>query len=108
MARRLLGHDNMTGITTYHDFDETTGTTYIHEVQDVKGILDFTKRLANDSEYKRKGIKSDWYHFATVPLTVLNEIRIKYGFDWNKKDDLNHIERIIKTEYKKLLTVDKI
>lgn len=108
MPRRLIDRDPLTGIATYHHYDPGTDVTHIEEVQDVQGILEHTKRLANDGDYKRKGIKEDWYHFATVPNTVLMEILTKHRLDWRRSEDLPKIERLLQSEYKKLLTVNRI
>lgn len=107
MSKRLLEYDPLTQTSTYFEADGS-GKFLISQQQDVQAILKYTKRLANDSSYKRQGIKSDWYHFATVPNTVLHEILVKYNLDWNNKDDLPKIEKIIQRDYKALLTVDKI
>lgn len=108
MSKRILDYDPLTKTKTIHHYDWQTDTTHIETVQDVSGILKRTKALANDSSYKRQGIKSDWYHFATVPNVVLLELKTKYGLDYNNKDDLPKIEKVISTDYKYLLTVDKI
>jgi hypothetical protein len=107
MSKRLLEYDPTTRTSTYFEADGS-GKFLISQQQDVQAILKHTKQLANDSSYKRQGIKSDWYHFATVPNTVLHEILVKYNLDWNNKDDLPKIEKIIQRDYKALLTVDKI
>ena len=108
MSKRILGYDPLTKTTTNHYYDNSTGKTYVEEVQDVSAHLERARRLANDPSYKRKGIKEDWYHFATVPNSVLVELKTKYGLDWTKKDDLKKIEQVLQRDYKKLLTVDKI
>ncbi len=107
MSKRLLEYDPMTGISTWFEGYGNDGFK-VAQTQDVKKILDRNKRLANDGSYKRQGIKEDWYHFATVPVTVLHEILMKYNLDWANKDDLPKIEKILQRDYKKLLTVDKV
>ena len=74
----------------------------------MRGILDHNKRLANDSSYKQRGIKEDYYHFATVPNVVLMEMMEKHHLDWRRNEDLPMIEKLLSRDYKKLLTVDKI
>lgn len=106
--KKLLSVDPFTGVKTYHEYDHSTGQTHITESQDVEKLLNYTKTLANDTSYKSKGIKSDWYHFATVPNTVIVEIKNKHGLDVFKKDDLPKIERLLQSEYRKLLTVNRI
>lgn len=107
MAKRLLDYDPLTKTTTWFEGDGKDGFKICQE-QDVQAILDRNQRLANDSEYKRRGIKEDWYHYATVPNTVLHEILMKYNLDWNNKDDLPKIEKVLQQDYKKLLTVNRI
>ena len=106
--KKLINHDAFTGVNTYHEYDHSSGKTFITESQDVEQVLNYTKTLANDSSYKSKGIKNDWYHFATVPNTVIMEIKNKHGLDVFKKDDLPKIERLLQSEYRKLLTVNRI
>lgn len=107
MSKRLLEYDPVTGISTWFDGDGHNGFK-VAQTQDVQPILERNKRLANDESYKRKGIKEDWYHFATVPVTVLHEILMKYNLDWANKDDLPKIEKILQRDYKKLLTVSRV
>lgn len=108
MAKRLLGVDPLTGIRTFHHYDHATGKTHIEESQDCSKILKYTQTLANDSSYKRRGIKSDWYHFATLPMAVVLELKDKYHLDVFNDDDLAKIEKVIARDYKRLLTVDKL
>lgn len=108
MTKRLLEYDPLTKTTTWFESDGSGKNVRICQQQDVEEVLKYTKRLANDSSYKRKGIKEDWYHFATVPTTILHEILNKHHLRWDRKEDLPKIERILQRDYKKLLTVDKI
>lgn len=106
--KRILSLDQATRTQTNHVYDPATGKTHIETVQDCQPIIEHCKRLANNPEYKRQGIKEDWYHFATVPNEILIEIRQKYGLNFMAKDDLPKIEKVLARDYKKLLTVDKI
>ena len=108
MTIRLFSYDPLTKTSVYHHYDHDSKKTYLETVQDVEGILKHCKTLANDSSYKRQGIKEEYYHFATVPNTVLLKIKAEHNLDYNKREDLPKIEVILKRDYKKLLTVDKI
>ena len=108
MTKQLFDVNPHTREVTYHHYDEATDITMIEVVQDAQPYIERSKRLANNPEYKRAGIKQDWYHFASVPNTVLVELKQKYHLDWTKKDDLQKIEKVLARDYKKLLTVDKI
>lgn len=109
MSKRLLDYDPLTGIRTFHDFDHSTNQTIITQVQDVDAILNINKAMANDTSYKQKGIKEDWYHFATVPMLVLQQIMEKYNISIFNNDDLPKFEKILASnEYRYLRTVDRI
>ena len=54
MAKRLLDYDKLTRTAVYHDYDHETKQTIITEVQDVEHYLERNKKLANDSDYKKK------------------------------------------------------
>lgn len=107
MSKKLLEYDPLTKTHTWFE-GNGDGSFKICQQQDVEAILKTTKRLANDSSYKQQGIKKDWYHFATVPTTVLHKILVKHNLRWDNKDDLPKIEKILARDYKALLTVDKI
>lgn len=109
MSKRLMDYDPVTKTATYHDYDHLTGKTHIETVQDCSAILEHNKRMRNNRTVSRFNQKEDYYHFATVPNTVLYEFLTKYGLDWQKAEDLPKIEKLIQSrEYKKLLTVDKV
>jgi hypothetical protein len=105
---KILNYDPQTGITDYFEGDGKGGFT-IHSSQDTRNIIKHNKERQNNDEYKRAGIKSDHYHFARVPNIVLMEWKRKYNIDWNRKEDLPRIEKLLNSpDYKYLRTVSKI
>lgn len=91
MSRQLLDHDEITGITTYHDYDEDTDTTYIDTEQDCSDILDLNKAQRNEGFDKR----SDLWHAATIPAVVQMEWIIKYGIDLMNPDHMDGVKRLL-------------
>lgn len=107
--KRLVDVDSLTGIETWHDYDHDAKKTYITQVQDIQPILERNKALALDDRYKKQGIKNDWYHFATIPTTLIVEFKTKYGLDVFNDDDLPKIEKLLQSsEYAYFRTVGKI
>lgn len=107
MSKRLMDYDPFTKTATYHDYDHSTGKTYIQQVQDCKDILERNKRKQNDSIHA--GRKDDWYHFASVPNQVIMEWKTKYNLDVFNEDDLPKIEKLLQSrEYMYLRTVNRI
>lgn len=110
MSRRFLDYDPMTKTTTWFESDGD-GKFKISQEQDVSAIIERNKRLSSDGNYKRGGIKSDWYHFATIPNTVLHDIMKKHNINplTNDANELKRLERVLASnEYRYLRTVDKI
>ena len=107
MSKRLIGYDPATGLSSWYEKD---GDNFnIGHTQDVSKHLDYAKRLRSDPDYKKGGIKNDYYHFAHVPSIALLEIKKKYGLDWTNKEDLPKFEKVLSSsEYKHLRTVDRI
>lgn len=90
--KRLLDYDPFTGVSTYHEYDPMTDRTYIETVQDVEPFLENNKRLQNDTDYSRKGIKREWWHAATIPISVQYQW-MKEGIDVMNKDHWPAVKR---------------
>lgn len=93
MTRRILDHDAMTGITTYHSYDHATKQTVIESEQDVEPIIEQNIALYNDDDYKKKGIKNSWWHVANIPNNIINKWLLEDGIDVFNK---NHFDRVKK------------
>jgi hypothetical protein len=107
--KRLIDIDPLTRTKTYHEYDHSSGVTSIETVQDIQPFLERNKRLQNDTNFKRQGIKEDWYHFATLPNVFILKLKKEFNLDVFNDDDLPKIEKLLKgSEYKYLRTVDKI
>lgn len=105
---KLLSYDPYTGIKEVFEGDGK-GNFKIQTVQDCESIVRFNKDCQNEESLKKNGIKNDFYHFARVPLTVLLEWKTKYNLDYNKKEDLPKIEKLLSSpDYKYLRTVNRI
>jgi hypothetical protein len=58
--------------------------------QDVAPIRDMAQALARDEDYSKQGIKKDEWHYARIPVVILQEMKTKYKADWYDKNDKNH------------------
>lgn len=108
MAKRLLHYDPFTGVQTHHDYDHSSKKQVITEEQNVNPILDYCKDLRNNAERKRKMMKGNYYHYATVPVTVIHEWLEKHGVDAHNPKHTAKVDALLSGPYKYLLTVDKI
>lgn len=108
MSKQFLDYDPLTKTTTWFE-GNGDGSFKVCSEQDFGAILEHNKRLANDESYKRAGIKSEWYHFATVPNSVMHKIMVEHHVNPFERDDLPRIEKILNSpDYKYLRTVNKI
>ena len=80
----FLSYDPLTGVSRFFDYDEQTGMAFVHTSQDIEPWLAQTKELAN-SGATDKGIKKDFWYYASLPPVVQLEMR-KKGIDIFSKD----------------------
>lgn len=105
---KLFDYDPYTGVKQVFEGDGN-GSFSIQQSQDCERIVRFNKACQNEGMLKKRGIANDMYHIARVPNTVLLEWKQKYNIDWNRKEDLPRIEKLLSSpDYKYLRTVDKI
>lgn len=94
--------DAVTGMTHSTDYDEDGDKTIIHSYQDVEPLLDHMTRIRNSGEAD-KGIKNDFWHYATVPMGVQVEL-LKKGIDINDKNCTKDLLRELNQNYPHLKT----
>jgi hypothetical protein len=71
---RVLDHDETTGITELYHFDPVTHGFTIETQQDISGLIELNKTIANDARGDWKG---DLHHVAHIPLVVLMDLAQK-------------------------------
>ena len=95
MDKRLLNYDALTGLFTWHSYDALTDETIISYTADSTPILDVNKKLANDSEYSKDGIKDEFWHYATIPVEVQMDWLINLGVDIYRKEDAKKVSNLL-------------
>ena len=74
--------DDWGGVEEWFHYD-SEGNTHIETVQDCEPILDFNKAAQADANYTQKGIKEEFWHYATIPVVVQLQWLNEYGHkDW--------------------------
>lgn len=91
MSKRLLDYDPVTGLKTFHDYDEIEDKTFISYEEDVEALLDRNKRLQNESS----GPLGDGVHVASIPPTVQMKWMIEYGVDLMNKGHMPAVKRLL-------------
>lgn len=92
MGKRLLDFDPLTGVATYHDYDEMTDTTVLTTVQDYSDILAANKEAANAYD-KHAARKSEFRRVASIPVGVMHEWMVKDGVDVFNRDHWPAVRR---------------
>jgi hypothetical protein len=104
MSKRLLDFDPNTGVSTFHQYDETEDKTYVSYEQDVEQILERNKRLANEAT----GKMGDMVHVASIPTVVQLKWLTEYGVDLTNKDHMPAVKRLLNSDEWRYLKVRHI
>jgi hypothetical protein len=93
----FFDYDPETGRTDYFDLDHLTGRVQIRTVEDVEPLLDLNASLRNEG-IKKISNKHGLRHYATVPMTVILELKQK-GIDFYDRNDAKRVFQEIETNY---------
>ena len=109
MTKRLLDYDPIYGVSCYMEYQPADQRVVLTHEQDVSLILDANQRDRNDTGKTSRGIKQDWWKYASVPAIVEIEWMQKYGV---QLDNPAHKQKIFELlnhpDYKYLRCTDKI
>jgi hypothetical protein len=79
--KRLLDFDPLSGMRTWHDYDDATETTIISYEEDVQPVLDSNK----DAQNEQHGRMGDMVHVASIPPSVQMKWWVEKGVAvWNQ------------------------
>jgi hypothetical protein len=99
-------YDPFTGMVEHNVADEETGLVTVRKEQDVSGLLDRNKEIANWGETDG-GIKSGMWLYCSIPLAVQYELLTKHGVNCQKKADWPRMFDLINRDYPYLKTTRK-
>lgn len=103
----LFDHDPETGLTEYFDYDPIKDQVAITTTQDVTGFLDRMNAIRNDPDISAKGIKEEWWYYASIPPIVELQLKEK-GLSIYDKNATKAILQEINTNFPYLKATDKI
>ena len=95
MKRRLIAEDPITGIATFHEYNPDTDETTLIYVGDDGPCLEENKRLANDDEYTKNGIKQEFWRYASIPPSVQLKWLTEKGVDVYNKEHGKAVGRLV-------------
>lgn len=94
----------MTGLATYHHFDEETKKSIISYSQDVSATVDLSETIANDGNSTKRGLKESMLHYAHIPDIVALKMKFEDGVDPFDANNSKKVFDLINTKYKRLKT----
>lgn len=80
---------------TWFSYDSQTDETIISYTADSSPILEVNKKMANDAEYTKEGMKQEFWHYATIPVEVQMDWLINKGVDIYNKDHTKKISQLL-------------
>lgn len=102
----LFDYDAETGIKTTFDYDPINDQVFLTYEQDVTHFLDRMKAIRDNPEISAKGIKEEWWHYASIPPVVEMELR-KKGLHLENPDHMKAILKEINSNYPFLKATEK-
>ena len=111
LARALHGYRQagpLSGVASEFVFDEATGAAAARYTQRVDPIIDHNTRARNDFARARSAGLDDSgiLMLANVPVTIIDQIRERYGVDAMKDEDMAAFLGIIERDYPALKAVN--
>jgi hypothetical protein len=97
-VKRLLDHDTLSGLTTWHEYDAATDTTLLHYRQDVQPLLDACKRDNNHADRRL----ANGAHVASIPCAVQLKWWVEKGVNVLDPDHQPAVAKLLDGEYKNL------
>lgn len=108
MARELIAYDELNGISQYHHYDVDTDTSIFESVGDAGPVLELNRKIANDTDITKKGIKDGLWLYARIPTIFQFKLLVEKGIDVYKKSDGHRLSKILEDpEYRHLKTTMK-
>ena len=99
----MLERDDLLGLTTYHEYDDQTDETRIIYVGDDMPVVEENKRLKNDPYYSKRGIKQEFWKYASVPAGIQVKWLIEHGVDFYNPEHGHRIGLLLEDpQYKDL------
>lgn len=107
--KQLLDYDPIRGVSCFFEYKAGTKEIVLTHEQDVQAILDRNKEMANNDDKTKRGIKNDWWHYASVPAVVEIEWMQKYGVDMSNPGHKKRVFELLNhPDYKYLKTTAMI
>ena len=103
----LLDFDPITGERVWFGSSGDGKVTITHE-QDIDDHLKRAHAQYVDEDLTRRGMKEDFWKYASLPNIVILEMKQKHGVDLHNKAHWPRIFKLLNTEYSRFKTTSKV
>lgn len=93
MGERLIDIDRLSGLKTFHSYDDSTETTYIRYEQDVEPVLDDNR--AAEASFSRTSRLPDMVHVASIPPSIQMKWLVEKGVDIMNPDHKQAMAKLL-------------
>lgn len=110
MFKKSLGK-NAFGVERIFHYDPYTEESYVEFQADATPNIEYGKRLQNEDDYTKEGIKKGMWHYANIPPIVQLKWLNEYGVERDPMKPENEalLFRLLNSrEYRYLKTTNKI
>lgn len=108
-TRELIAWDPMNGIAQYHSYDADTGTSVFESVGDAGPAIEQNKRIANDPDIWKRGVKNDFVLYASIPTIFQLKLLMEKGIDVYKKEHGARLSKVLEDpDYRDLKVTNKV
>lgn len=106
--RRLIDRDPITGEAVWYEYRASEDAAVITHEQDVSAVLEKNILSANDDDKTKRGIKNDWWKYASIPNIVAIKWKQERGVDiFDKNHSAEMFKLLNDPEFKYLKTTAK-
>lgn len=96
--KRLLDFDPLSGMKTFHDYDDSSDTTIISYEGDSSGVLDQCREDSNHADHRL----GDLAHVARIPPEIQMKWFVEKGVAMWNPDHKQAVAKLLDGEYKYL------
>ena len=108
MTKLLLDYNPLTGERVTFGFNDHENKIEITHEQDVSRHLALAHDQMVDDDQTKRGIRKDFWKYATVPNIVIMQMKQKHGVDFFDKNDWPKVLELLNTEYSRFKTTSKV
>ncbi len=107
-TKELISWDPMNGIAQYHHYDVDTGASIFESVGDAGPAIEQNKRIANDPDIWKRGVKNEFALYASFPAIFQVKLMAEHGIDVYKKEHGPRLSKILEhPDYRYLKCTNK-